>query len=119
MNDLLPESPQARAIVSALETLQQAGINAEFGMCLPGTGAYRLTLPPVLAIYTAVATLQAAGIDAALDSDTRTGLPIQITLRPGEPVADLDSHALAAQVHRLQTLQAAHVVAQAKRGSHG
>ena len=115
-DDLLPESLQARAIRAALDVLQQAGVNADFGMDRPEIGSYRITLPPVLAIYTAVVTLQAAGIDATLDTDARTGLPIQITLRTGEPTEDF---IMAAQVCRLQAAQAAQVVAQAKRGRHG
>lgn len=110
-NDLLPANPQARAILAALDTLQQSGICADL---TTEVDSYRITLPPVRALFEAVATLRQAGIDATLD--TRTGLPIQITLRPAEPAIELADAVMAAQVHRLQTLQAAHVVTQAKLG---
>lgn len=72
-DDLLPESPQARAILAALDVLKQAGIDAMFDIDTGSAPQYRLALKPSKETPAAKEELR-RGIQAALEYQWQTAV---------------------------------------------
>ncbi len=78
-------SPQAVAILSAIDTLRAAGIKAELQSDHADGLTGHITTPTPQAVYDALSTLQQAGINATVPHHGGRAVCIQMGARPGIP----------------------------------
>ena len=122
-DDLLPTSPTARAILAALDTLQQAGIKAALDVRPGDEHAFTIIIKPFIigaarlrdllpreaaAILNARHTLHAAGLDVHLHVDQA---PFYVAMMP---TTGLDDALLSVLAHQWQATAADLIVIRAR-----